>query len=81
MFSFYQLFVLVHNYIFLSLILTIIAHCQCKVNLGEVARTSGGGVLDVEDPKVEERMGDVLAAEVDALVSDTGDDIFNTISP
>ena len=38
------------------------------VNLGEVAR-SQGGVLDVEDPKVEERMGDVLAGEVEALVS------------
>lgn len=37
------------------------------VNLGEVAR-SQGGVLDVEDPKVEERMGDVLAGEVEALV-------------
>ena len=38
------------------------------VNLGEIAR-SHGGVLDVEDPKVEERMGDVLAGEVEALVS------------
>ena len=38
------------------------------VNLGELAR-SHGGVLDVEDPKVEERMGDVLAGEVEALVS------------
>ena len=38
------------------------------VNLGDVAR-SNGGVLDKEDPKVEERMGDLLAGEVDALVS------------
>jgi double-strand break repair protein MRE11 len=38
------------------------------VNLGEIAR-SQGGVLDVEDPKVEERMGEVLAGEVEALVS------------
>ena len=39
-----------------------------EVNLGEKAREQGG-VLDVEDPKVEERMSEVLAAEVDALVS------------
>ncbi len=38
------------------------------VNLGEKAREQGG-VLDVEDPKVEERMMEVLAAEVEALVS------------
>ena len=38
------------------------------VNLGDIAR-SQGGVLDVEDPKVEEKMGDVLAGEVEALVS------------
>ena len=40
------------------------------VNLGERAREHGG-VLDVEDPKVEERMMEVLAAEVEALVSET----------
>ncbi|KAL7461780.1 hypothetical protein ACHAXS_002186 [Conticribra weissflogii] len=40
-----------------------------EVNLGEIARNSGGGVLDAEDPKVEERMSDVLAQEVEALVS------------
>lgn len=40
-----------------------------KVNLGEIARNSGGGILDAEDPKVEERMSDVLAQEVEALVS------------
>jgi double-strand break repair protein MRE11 len=38
------------------------------VSLGDIAR-SRGGVLDVEDPKVEERMADVLAGEVEALVS------------
>lgn len=37
-----------------------------EVSLGERARENGG-VLDVEDPKVEERMSEVLAAEVDAL--------------
>ena len=39
-----------------------------EVSLGEKAREAGG-VLDVEDPKVEERISDLLAAEVDALVS------------
>lgn len=37
------------------------------VSLTELAE--GGTVLDIEDPKVEERMGDVLAAEVENLVS------------
>ena len=40
-----------------------------EVNLGELARSEGVGVLDMEDPKVEERMADVLAGEVEALVS------------
>ena len=39
-----------------------------EVNLGEKAREQGG-VLDIEDPKVEERMSEVLASEVDTLVS------------
>jgi hypothetical protein len=39
------------------------------VNLAERAREHGG-VLDVEDPKVEERMMEVLATEVEALVSE-----------
>mmetsp|Transcript_1616 Transcript_1616/g.2573 ORF Transcript_1616/g.2573 Transcript_1616/m.2573 type:complete len:891 (-) Transcript_1616:113-2785(-) len=43
------------------------------VNLGEIAR-SHGGVLDVEDPKVEERMGDVLAGEVEALIQKARDE-------
>ena len=38
-----------------------------NVNLGDVARDQGGN-LDVEDPKVEERMMEVLATEVEALV-------------
>ena len=37
------------------------------VSLTELAE--GGTVLDIEDPKLEERMGDVLAAEVENLVS------------
>ncbi|KAL7528019.1 hypothetical protein ACHAXR_002675, partial [Thalassiosira sp. AJA248-18] len=37
------------------------------VSLGEKAREQGG-VLDVEDPKVEERMSEVLVGEVEALV-------------
>lgn len=37
------------------------------MNLGDVARDQGGN-LDVEDPKVEERMMEVLATEVEALV-------------
>ncbi|KAL7432016.1 hypothetical protein ACHAXM_002960 [Skeletonema potamos] len=43
------------------------------VNLGEIAR-SQGGVLDVEDPKVEERMGEVLAGEVEALIQKARDE-------
>jgi len=43
------------------------------VNLGEKARENGG-VLDVEDPKVEERMSDLLSAEVDALIQKARDD-------
>eukprot|EP00986_Skeletonema_menzelii_P008558 scaffold3643_cov132-Skeletonema_menzelii.AAC.8 len=43
------------------------------VNLGDIAR-SHGGVLDVEDPKVEERMGDVLAGEVEALIQKARDE-------
>ena len=39
-----------------------------EVSLSEKAREQGG-VLDVEDPKVEERMSEVLTAEVEALVS------------
>mmetsp|Transcript_17559 Transcript_17559/g.27537 ORF Transcript_17559/g.27537 Transcript_17559/m.27537 type:complete len:902 (-) Transcript_17559:1179-3884(-) len=45
-----------------------------EVNLGDVARSHGGGVLDVEDPKVEERMGDVLAGEVEALIQKARDE-------
>eukprot|EP00571_Detonula_confervacea_P017476 CAMPEP_0172303652 /NCGR_PEP_ID=MMETSP1058-20130122/5169_1 /TAXON_ID=83371 /ORGANISM="Detonula confervacea, Strain CCMP 353" /LENGTH=924 /DNA_ID=CAMNT_0013014555 /DNA_START=77 /DNA_END=2854 /DNA_ORIENTATION=+ len=44
-----------------------------EVNLGERAREQGG-VLDVEDPKVEERMSEVLAAEVDALIQKARDE-------
>eukprot|EP01082_Thalassiosira_pseudonana_P015566 g14358.t1 g14358 contig9:1664367-1666563(-) len=36
------------------------------VSLTELAE--GGTVLDIEDPKLEERMGDVLAAEVENLI-------------
>mmetsp|Transcript_10456 Transcript_10456/g.21453 ORF Transcript_10456/g.21453 Transcript_10456/m.21453 type:complete len:890 (-) Transcript_10456:291-2960(-) len=45
-----------------------------EVNLGEIARNSGGGVLDAEDPKVEERMSDVLAQEVEALIEKARDE-------
>lgn len=38
------------------------------ISLEEKARENGG-ILDPEDPKVEERISDVLAAEVDHLVS------------
>ncbi|KAL3788485.1 hypothetical protein ACHAW5_002544 [Stephanodiscus triporus] len=43
------------------------------VNLGDRAREHGG-VLDVEDPKVEERMMEVLAAEVEALIQKARDE-------
>lgn len=39
-----------------------------EISLSEKAREQGG-VLDEEDPKVEERMSEVLSAEVHALVS------------
>lgn len=39
-----------------------------EVSLSEKTREAGG-VLDIEDPKVEEMMADLLAQEVDALVS------------
>lgn len=43
------------------------------VSLGERAREQGG-VLDVEDPKVEERMGEVLCEEVEALIQRARDE-------
>ncbi|KAL9183323.1 hypothetical protein ACHAXT_005110 [Thalassiosira profunda] len=43
------------------------------VSLGERAREQGG-VLDVEDPKVEERMSEVLCEEVEALIQRARDD-------
>lgn len=43
------------------------------VNLAERAREQGG-VLDVEDPKVEERMSDVLAGEVESLIQKARDE-------
>jgi hypothetical protein len=38
-----------------------------EVVLGDMARERGG-VLDVEDPNVEDRMSELLEAEVNALV-------------